>query len=130
MCLDEDLLLKRSADHGFALVIALFLIVILSVFGLVAARHTIATQAASAEDYLLAQALHSAESGLRLNVLYRDGGGGLVAVPSPQVGNFSTSVETDSATAVSEIGTIRIIRVRADHPAGVSRAVEIKYLLQ
>jgi len=125
----ESSYLRQSNERGFALVIAIFVIVILSVFGLLIARYTTATQTASAEDYLLAQALHSAESVIRLNVLYRDGGGSLSAAPTPLVYNFSTYLDTDTSTDISGMGTIRIIRVRADHPIGISRTVEIKYLL-
>lgn len=117
---------KRSANQGFALVVALFVIVIMAAFGLLIARYTTTTQAVSAEDYLWAQALHSAESVVRLNILFRDGGGGFGASPVPSVQNISTHIETDTFVTAN---TPAIIRVRADHATGVSRTVEAKYLL-
>jgi len=117
---------KQSAERGFALVVALFAIVVMAVFGLLIARYTTTTQAVSAEDYLWAQALHSAESVVSLNILYRDGGGGLSAPPSPSVHEISTHIEADTFVAAN---TPAIIRVRADHATGVSRTVEAKYLL-
>lgn len=116
---------SRFTERGFALVAALFAIVIMAVFGLLIARYTTTTQAASAEDYLWAQALHSAESVVRLNILYRDGGG-LSTPPAPVVQNISTHIEIDTFTAANTPATIR---VRADHATGVSRTVEAKYLL-
>ena len=92
-----------SNKRGIGLVTAIFAIVILSLFGLLVARYTVTTQTSSAEDYLWAQALYSAESTMRLNILRNDGGGGLAGVAT--------------------------IRVQAIHPTGISREIEVKYIL-
>ena len=124
MC--PDPLAPPGNQRGFGLITAIFAIVILSLFGLLIARYTVTTQISSAEDYLWAQALYSAESSMRLNILRHDGGGGLGAAVAPTVGQIPTSTVSDTFTTP---GTPATIRTRATHGTGVSREIEVKYLL-
>lgn len=112
--------------RGISLVTAIFTIVILSLFGLLIARYTMTTQISSAEDYLWAQSLYSAESTMRLNILRRDSGGGLAGAVAPTVGQIPTAIIIDNFTAP---GVAATIRVRATDTTGVSREVEAKYIL-
>jgi len=117
-----------SNRHGIALISAMFAIVILALFGLLITRYTVTTQTSSAEDFIWAQTLYSAESVTRLNILRNDGGGNFIGVPTPQVGQIPTQVMTPPTT-FNGIGNPSIIRVRATHGTGVSREVEAKYIL-
>jgi len=115
--------------HGIGLITAVFAIVILALFGLLIARYTVTTQMSSAEDYIWAQALYSAESTMRLNILRNDGGGTLPAKPAlvnPTIGQVPSTIITDDFAAAATPATIR---VRATHGTGVSREVEAKYIL-
>lgn len=112
-------------EKGFGLIAAVFVVVVLAVFGLLIARYTTTSQVESAEDYLWAQALYSAETVVRLNILANDGGGGTVFT-SPSVMNFAPDIDVNSFTSPD---VPAIIRVKAHHPTGVSRTVEAKYLL-
>lgn len=120
-------------SQGFGLIAAVFLIVIMSLFGLLLARYTTTSQLSSVEDYLWAQALYSAESTMRLNILGDDGGGGLTAPVNPTVGSIPTMAPTasDGSTpfAFTAPGSFTSIRVQAKHATGVSRTVEAKYVL-
>jgi len=127
MC--PEYLTPLANRRGIALITAVFAIVILALFGLLIARYTVTTQMSSAEDYLWAQALYSAESTMRLNILRNDGGGALPARPAlvnPTIGQIPTTIITDDFAAVN---TPTTIRVRATHGTGVSREVEAKYIL-
>lgn len=127
MC--PDYLAPLANRRGIALITAVFAIVILALFGLLIARYTVTTQMSSAEDYLWAQSLYSAESTMRLNILRNDGGGALPARPTlvnPTIGQIPTAIITDNFAAAATPATIR---VRATHGTGVSREVEAKYIL-
>lgn len=115
--------------RGIGLVTAIFAMVILSLFGLLIARYTMTTQISSVEDFLWAQSLYSAESSARLNILRNDQGGNLPAKPAPvqpTIGQIPTTVTTDNFTAPNVAATIR---VRATDTTGVSREVDVKYIL-
>lgn len=126
MC--PEYLAPLANRRGFALITAVFAIVILALFGLLISRYTVTTQLSSAEDYLWAQALYSAESTMRLNILRNDGGGNFAGVPTPLVGLIPTQIITPP-TVFNGVGNPSIIRVRATHGTGVSREVEAKYIL-
>lgn len=64
-----------SNQRGIGLIAALFVIVILSLFGLLIARYTMTTSISSAEDYLWAKTYYAVESGIRIRMLEDDGGG-------------------------------------------------------
>ncbi|MDG4476455.1 hypothetical protein [Thiovibrio frasassiensis] len=128
MC--PEYLAPLANRRGIALVTAIFAIVILALFGLLITRYTITTQTSSAEDYLWGQALYSAESTLRLNILGDDGGGGIAAPVIPTVGGLTTEFPPDGpAFAFSAPGTNVTIRVRGFHGTGISRTVEANYKL-
>ena len=140
MC--PDYLAPLANRRGIALITAVFAIVILALFGLLIARYTVTTQMSSAEDYLWAQSLYSAESTMRLNILGDDGGGkiyvggvitGGIATPvTPTVGGIQTELlEIIAGTpfAFTDPGTNVTIRVRGFHAIGVSRTVEANYIL-
>ena len=130
MC--PEYLAPLANRRGIALITAVFAIVILALFGLLIARYTVTTQMSSAEDYLWAQALYSAESTMRLNILGDDGGGGLAAPVTPTVGGIPTElleIVAGAPFAFTDPGTNVTIRVRGFHGTGVSRTVEAKYIL-
>ena len=122
-------------DHGFGLIAAIFVIVILAMFGLLTVRYVSSTSVASAEDYLWAQGLYAAESAAQLKILCRDnggtwGGGANCAVgtyPDPTVAGFSTTAINDNFGAASIPATLRI---RANiNNLNISREIEVKYIL-
>jgi hypothetical protein len=128
MC--PEYLVPFANRRGIGLITAMFVIVILSLFGLLIARYTVTTQTSSAEDYLWAQSLYSAESVMRLNILGDDGGGGIAAPVTPTVGGITTEFPTGGpAFAFTAPGTTVTIQVRGFHGTGVSRTVEAKYIL-
>lgn len=107
------------------LIAAVFIIVVVGMFGVLIARYTTISSVNSAEDSVWAQALYSAESTMRLNILRNDGGGNFTAIPTPTVGGVDTDIITDSFTVSSAPATIRVRAIRAQ----VSRTVEARYLL-
>ncbi len=113
-------------QRGVGLITAVFLIVVVGMFGVLIARYATISSVASAEDYIWTQALYSAESTLRLNILRRDGGGGLSASVEPKVGGVATEILVDTFTASNQPATIR---VQAIHGTKVSRTVEAKFIL-
>ena len=128
MC--PEYLAPLANRRGIALITAVFAIVILALFGLLIARYTVTTQMSSAEDYLWAQSLYSAESAMRLNILGDDGGGGLAAPVTPTVEGIQTEFPAGGpAFAFTAPGTNVTIRMRGFHGTGVSRTVEAKYRL-
>lgn len=108
------------------LITAVFIVVVVGMFGVLIARYTTISSVASAEDYLWAQALCSAEATMRLNILRHDGGGNLAAAVTPTVGGIATTLLADTFTTPDKPATIQ---VRATHGIQVSRTVEAKYLL-
>lgn len=93
-------------ERGLGLIAAVFVIVVVGLFGSLIARYATLGSVSSAEDYLWAQALYSAQSSAQLAVLYSDGGGtGSYSLSS--VGGFTvtTSTVTDGveASATREI---------------------------
>ena len=131
MC--PECLAPLANRRGLGLITAVFAIVILALFGLLIARYTVTTQTSSTEDYIWAQALYSAESTMRLNILGNDGGGGIAAPVHPTVGGVPTKAPTqaDGSTLFdfTAPGSATIIRVQAIHGTKVSRTVEARYRL-
>jgi len=128
MC--PEYLTPLTNRRGIALITAVFSIVILALFGLLIARYTVTTQLSSAEDYLWAQALYSAESTIRLNILGDDGGGGITTPVIPTVGGIKTEFPDPAKKPDFAAQGIKTIQVRGFHDRGVSRTVEAKYLLE
>ena len=112
-------------NDGIGLIAALFIIVMIGMFGVLLARYTSISSQASADDYLWSQALYAAESGARRAILADDQGGGGGPLPTPQVAGFTLSVTGPTTLTPS---TICQINVRATK-ATVSREIEIRYKL-
>lgn len=134
MC--PEFLFPLTNRRGIGLITAVFAIVILSLFGLLLTRYTVTTQMSSAEDYIWAQALYSAESVMRLNILSRDNGGGLggglVKPQDVQGFDFTDPLPPEPARVSDDFTDAKTptkITAQAKHGTGVSRTVEAKYLL-
>jgi hypothetical protein len=115
-----------SNQQGIGLIAALFVIVILSLFGVIVARFTQTTSVASAEDYLWAQTYYSAESALRLRILEDDGGGNWSGWT-----NYPTSLGGATITEVSfssmPVGQPSSVKVKATI-INIVRSLEVKYI--
>ena len=111
---------------GFGLLAAIFVIVVVAMFGMLIVRYTITGSVSSVDDYLWAQALYSAESAAQLTILDHDGGG---------TGTFTLPLEINKLTANSTIDDFTLpttpatLRVTATI-LNITREIEVKYLLQ
>lgn len=121
--------LKHCAknQHGFGLIAAIFVIVILAVFGLLVARFTGTGSVQSAEDYLWAQALYSAQSASRLRILIDDGGGPWSGT-YPVIAQFTIQEITHTVLTGAGSGNPTILRVSATR-GNIVRILEAKYVL-
>ncbi|MCF6291404.1 MAG: hypothetical protein L3J03_10475 [Desulfobacterales bacterium] len=121
---------EQKQQHGFSLIAALFVIVILALFGTLISRLVAINSISSSEDYLSAQALYSAESAARLKIMCQDGGGTYGGGSTcrsyyPAIGELSTSgTYTVAATGYMSL------RVIAGWNGAITREIEIKYKLQ
>jgi heme/copper-type cytochrome/quinol oxidase subunit 3 len=113
-------------QDGIALIAAIFLIVVVAMFGVLIARYTMISSQASAEDYLWSQALYSAESAAQLRILEDDGGGNWGAWANPTINTFTTTVSAPSLVGSST--TIYEIQSQATR-ASITRTIEIRYKL-
>lgn len=130
-----DLLRRRPTmdQRGFGLMTAVFVIVVLALFGLLIARYTQISALSSAEDYLWAQAIYAADTTAQRTILFHDAGGGGGAYPgNPTVAGFTTS-RTIVGGTLGGAGTPTTIRVLASQPISptetISREIEVKYIL-
>lgn len=111
---------------GFGLLAAIFVIVMVAMFGMLIVRYTITGSVSSVDDYLWAQALYSAESAAQLTILDHDGGG---------TGTFALPLEINKLTANSTIDDFTLpttpatLRVNATI-LNITREIEVKYLLE
>ena len=111
---------------GFGLLAAIFVIVMVAMFGMLIVRYTITGSVSSVDDYLWAQALYSAESAAQLTILDHDGGG---------TGTFALPLEINKLTANSTIDNFTLpttpatLRVNATI-LNITREIEVKYLLE
>ncbi len=123
-------------NKGIGLIAAVFVIVILALFGLLVARFTSTGSVTSVEDYLWAQALYSAESAAQLKILCYDGGGtwagvcGSASFTFPDIGKFSTQVPAPTAANdnFTGVGNGSNLRVNAERN-NIVREIEVKYIL-
>lgn len=119
-------LLPPLGQSGFGLIAAMFVVVFLGLFGVLAARFLAATSIASSEDYLWTQTLYSAESTAHRVILFNDGGGGGALVPPLMVQNVTTAF-TDTFVAA---GTPAILEVTGSVPImNIRRVIQVRYLL-
>ena len=80
-------------ERGIGLITAIFVIVVVGMFGTLIARYAAVSAVSSAEDYHWAQALYSAHSAAQVRILYNDGGGaGTIGLTD--VAGFSTTATT------------------------------------
>ena len=115
----------HNNEKGMGLVAAIFIIVVLAVFGVLIARFTTTTSVTSVEDYLWAQALYSAEAAAQLRILNHDGGGNWGAFSYPVINNFTITSVTDNFSGAGNPATLA---VRADR-ANIVREVQVKFIL-
>ncbi len=112
-------------QQGIGLVAAVFVIVVLGLFGTLLARYTATGSRAAAEDYVWAQALYAAESAARLRILNHDGGGNWAGFAFPAINNCQTASDLDSFAGP---GTPARLRVRASR-ADIVREIEVNFIL-
>lgn len=117
-----------SNQKGIGLIAAIFVIVILALFGLLIARYTMTTSVSSAEDYLWAKTYYAVESGIRLRMLEDDGGGnwaGWAAYPQidgTTITQFATAQQPPQAPG--QPSTIRAQGNQND----IIRELSVKYV--
>ena len=127
MCRKNIHTLLLCNNRGFGLIAAVFVIVIMAMFGTLLVFYISTGKITSAEDYLWAQSLYSAESAAGLKLLYNDGGG-TGAYPDPEVAGFTTTATDLLAPATDN--TPEVIRGTATKSGlNISRTVELKYIL-
>jgi hypothetical protein len=122
----EKRLLPPLGQGGFGLIAAMFVVVFLALFGVLAARFLATTSLSSSEDYLWTQALYSAESTAHRVILFNDGGGG-GAIASPLV---VQNVTTVFVNAFGGAGIPTTLEVEGNVPAmKIRRVIQVRYKL-
>lgn len=112
-------------EKGFGLIAAIFVIVILALFGTLIARYTMTNEVSSAEDYLWARTYYAAESAIMLRILEDDGGGNWTAWTTyPQI---DTAVISETSAGFQPAGQPSYIRLKASINQ-ISRELEVKYI--
>jgi len=119
-------LLLLKCQKGAGIMVAVFVIVILGMFGTLIARYASMGAATSVEEYLWAQALYSAESAAQLRILTHDDGGSGGPVFPLTVEKFT--IATPSIDDFSERGIPATLKLEAKR-LHVTRSIELKYLL-
>ncbi|MBU0675381.1 MAG: hypothetical protein KJ950_12115 [Proteobacteria bacterium] len=125
---------QTDNQQGFGLIAALFMIVILAMFGSLAARYLATTTITSTDDYLWAKSLYAAESAANRRILYHDGGGtgGFV---TPVVNNMTTVISIDNFQPPGSPSSLEVsgffdTNGNATPDSGeVVRTITIKYML-
>lgn len=119
---------KRPVQNqdGFGLVAALFAVIILAMFGVLAARYLFTTAISSAEDYLWAQALYGAEAAAHRQILAHDGGGTGGFVTPLIIQNTTCTVTSDSW---SGSGVPATITVRGRAGSDITRIISVSFIL-
>lgn len=95
-------------NQGIGLITAIFVIVVVGMFGVLIARYAMVSSVASVEDYLWAQALYSAQSAAQSAILLDDGGGGSTGVVPTTIAGFfvvtnpiSSGVQSSAEIAIN-----------------------------
>ncbi|MBU0728105.1 MAG: hypothetical protein KKE17_13745 [Proteobacteria bacterium] len=127
-----DILFRNN--RGMGLIAVIFVVVVVSLFGLVITRHVSTDSISSGEDYVWAQGLYSAESAAQLKILCYDGGGiwagACGGFTFPIVNGYTTTTGVPPIDSPGGVNNPSIINVRANYPnLGLSREIEIKYIL-
>lgn len=105
-------------ERGIGLITAVFVIVIVAMFGTLIARYTTISAVSSAESYHWAQALYSAQSAAQIAVLYDDGGGtggenlAVVSGFTVSTTNIVSGVRADAQKSVNNTMIHREVEVR------------------
>jgi len=108
-------------ERGIGLITAIFVIVVVGMFGTLIARYATIGSVSSAEDYHWAQALYSAQSAAQVAILYDDGGGA-GSENLATVAGFSTSVGTIA-------GGVRASAEKIVGGTAIHRAIEVRVSL-
>jgi hypothetical protein len=120
-------------QDGIGLIAAIFLIVVVAMFGVLIARYTMISSQSSAEDYLWAQALYAAESAAQLRILEDDDGGPAGWTwADPTISTFGTTVTPDPPVFIDP-STIKKITSEATRPintGAITRTIEVRDSLE
>ncbi len=131
MCRNNTIYTIFANNKGFGLIAAVFVVVILAMFGLLIARYTLTSSTSSGEDYVWSQALYSAESVAQLRILCYDGGGNFpgpcngVGGVEPIVENFAVTIGTDTFTGPNSPDILQVQSTRGN----ISRQIQVKFIL-
>ncbi len=116
-------------EKGAGLIMAIFVIVILGIFGTLISRFTIIGATESIEQYLWAQALYSAESAAQLRILSHDSSNGLTFPYTIEEFTIPEPAAVDDTFLPDKIrvqpSTLKVEATRVN----VSRKIEVKYML-
>lgn len=121
MCLNTTGILRNQ--EGVGLITAIFVIVVVGMFGVLIARFAMISSMSSTEDYFWAQALYSAQSSAQIAILYGDGGG-IGASSLTQVAGF----DVNSISISSGFG-VRAEASKSINNRPVQRTIEV-YITQ
>jgi Tfp pilus assembly protein PilX len=125
-------------QEGIGLIAAIFLIVVVAMFGVLIARYTMISSQASAEDYLWSQSLYAAESGAKLRILEHDNGGNWGTWENPTIQGFNLTLysqglilpATDTPTTITPLpindDSIYDLSVKAEK-ASICRTIVGRY---
>jgi len=118
-------------NKGFGLIAAIFVIIFISLFGLLAVKHLQSTTTGSGEAYLWAQALYTANYTARLKILYDDQGGGTWVGPPTdiQIQGTNGSIITDTYDTNPDPTIPATIEARGS-VGTIVRKVQVKFILQ
>ncbi len=84
-------------QQGIGLITAIFVIVVVGMFGVLISRYAMISSVASVEDYLWAQSLYSAQSAAQSSILLDDGGGGASGVVPSTIAEFTVATNPVSS---------------------------------
>jgi len=114
-----------SNQNGIGLIAALFVIVILALFGLLIARYTMTAAISSSEDYLWTKTYYGVESGIRLRMLEDDGGGNWAGWTGyPLVDGTTITEISSSLQPIGQPSSIRAQGIQND----IVRELTVKYV--
>lgn len=107
-----------SSEKGAGLLTAIFVIVIVGMFGSLIARYLTISAITSAEDYHWAQALYSAQSAAQVTILYNDGGG--------TGANSLNTVASFSTTTTTSGNVVRAVAQKQVDNGPIQREIEVR----
>ncbi len=108
-----------SNQSGVGLITAIFVVVVVGMFGVLIARFATVSATASAEDYFWGQSLYSAQSVAQNELLYGDGGG--------SGSNNMAQVSGFTVTATSIVSGVRAQAERNFNGRPIKRTIEIHF---